>query len=64
MPIPGTSHRHRLEENAAAVSRFETIDQKAATGSWHWFFLIQGRGLPEPREMTLVREAAKRRDPR
>jgi haloacetate dehalogenase len=27
--------------------RFETIDQKAATGRWHWFFLIQGRGLPE-----------------
>jgi haloacetate dehalogenase len=27
--------------------RFETIDQKAATGSWHWFFLIQGRELPE-----------------
>jgi len=27
--------------------RFETINQKAATGSWHWFFLIQGRGLPE-----------------
>ena len=27
--------------------RFETIDQKAATGSWHWFFLIQGRGLPK-----------------
>ena len=27
--------------------RFETIDQKVATGSWHWFFLIQGRGLPE-----------------
>jgi haloacetate dehalogenase len=27
--------------------RFETIDQKAATGSWHWFFLIQGRSLPE-----------------
>lgn len=27
--------------------RFETIDQKAATGSWHWFFLIQGHGLPE-----------------
>ena len=47
VPIPGTSHRHRLEENAAAVSRFETIDQKAATGSWHWFFLIQGHGLPE-----------------
>ena len=27
--------------------RFETIDQRATTGSWHWFFLIQGRGLPE-----------------
>ena len=27
--------------------RFETIDQKAATGSWHWFFLIQPRGSPE-----------------
>jgi haloacetate dehalogenase len=27
--------------------RFETIDQNMATGSWHWFFLIQGRGLPE-----------------
>jgi haloacetate dehalogenase len=29
------------------LHRFETIDQKAATGSWHWFFLLQGRGLPE-----------------
>jgi haloacetate dehalogenase len=27
--------------------RFETIDQKAATSSWHWFFLIQPRGFPE-----------------
>lgn len=27
--------------------RFETVDQKMATGSWHWFFLIQGGGLPE-----------------
>jgi len=27
--------------------RFETIDQKAATSSFHWFFLIQGGGLPE-----------------
>jgi haloacetate dehalogenase len=26
---------------------FETIDQKKATGIWHWFFLIQGQGLPE-----------------
>jgi len=27
--------------------RFETIDQKAATASYHWFFLIQPGGLPE-----------------
>jgi haloacetate dehalogenase len=27
--------------------RFETIDQKAATGSWHWFFLIQPSPFPE-----------------
>ena len=27
--------------------RFETIDQKAATGSWHWFFLIQPAPFPE-----------------
>jgi len=27
--------------------RFETIDQKAATGSWHWFFLIQRAPFPE-----------------
>jgi haloacetate dehalogenase len=27
--------------------RFETIDQKAATGSWHWFFLIQRSPFPE-----------------
>ena len=27
--------------------RFETIDQKAATGSYHWFFLIQPAPLPE-----------------
>ena len=32
---------------SSTLYRFETIDQKAATGSWHWFFLIQGRGLPE-----------------
>jgi haloacetate dehalogenase len=34
--------RHRAD-----ALPFETIDQKAATGSWHWFFLIQGRGMPE-----------------
>ena len=27
--------------------RFETIDQKTATASYHWFFLIQPGGLPE-----------------
>ena len=27
--------------------RFETIDQKAATGSYHWFFLIQPTPFPE-----------------
>src|SRR3982751_75751 len=27
--------------------RFETIDQKAATGSFHWFFLIQPHPFPE-----------------
>ncbi len=27
--------------------RFETIDQKAATGSFHWFFLIQPSPFPE-----------------
>ena len=27
--------------------RFETIDQKAATGSFHWFFLIQPAPFPE-----------------
>jgi hypothetical protein len=26
---------------------FETIGQKEATSSWHFFFLIQGHGLPE-----------------
>jgi haloacetate dehalogenase len=27
--------------------RFETLDQKAATGSYHWFFLIQPSPFPE-----------------
>jgi haloacetate dehalogenase len=27
--------------------RFEAIDQKAATGSFHWFFLIQPSPFPE-----------------
>src|SRR5580704_10481283 len=45
-------HAERIERMALldivpTLYRFETIDQKAATGSWHWFFLIQGGGLPE-----------------
>jgi haloacetate dehalogenase len=45
-------HGDRITRGASldivpTLYRFETIDQKAATGSWHWFFLIQGRGLPE-----------------
>jgi pimeloyl-ACP methyl ester carboxylesterase len=45
-------HAERIERLALldivpTLCRFETIDQKAATSSWHWFFLIQGGGLPE-----------------
>jgi haloacetate dehalogenase len=45
-------HPERIERAALldivpTLYRFETIDQKAATGSFHWFFLIQGGGLPE-----------------
>jgi haloacetate dehalogenase len=45
-------HPERIERLAlidivATLYRFETIDQKAATSSFHWFFLIQGGGLPE-----------------
>jgi haloacetate dehalogenase len=45
-------HGERVERLALldivpTLYRFETIDQKAATGSWHWFFLIQPRGFPE-----------------
>jgi haloacetate dehalogenase len=45
-------HPQRIERAALldivpTLYRFETIDQKAATGSYHWFFLIQGGGLPE-----------------
>ena len=59
-------HPERIERAALldivpTLYRFETIDQKAATGSWHWFFLIQpravsrapdrrrGRAVPAPR---------------
>ena len=45
-------HPQRIERAAVldivpTLYRFEHIDQNMATGSWHWFFLIQGRGLPE-----------------
>jgi len=45
-------HGERIERLALldivpTLYRFETIDQKAATSSWHWLFLIQPRGFPE-----------------
>jgi len=45
-------HSERIERLAVldivpTLYRFETIDQKAATASYHWFFLIQPGGLPE-----------------
>ncbi len=45
-------HPERIERAAVldivpTLYRFETIDQKAATGSFHWFFLIQPSPLPE-----------------
>ena len=45
-------HPERIERLALldivpTLYRFETIDQKAATSSYHWFFLTQPGGLPE-----------------
>lgn len=45
-------HGERIERAALldivpTLYRFETIDQKAATGSFHWFFLIQPHPFPE-----------------
>src|SRR3989440_684366 len=45
-------HAERIERVALldivpTLYRFETIDAKAARGSFHWFFLIQPGGLPE-----------------
>jgi haloacetate dehalogenase len=45
-------HAERVERVALldivpTLYRFETIDDKAARGSFHWFFLIQPGGLPE-----------------
>jgi haloacetate dehalogenase len=45
-------HAERIERVALldivpTLHRFETIDQKGATGSFHWFFLIQPSPFPE-----------------
>jgi haloacetate dehalogenase len=45
-------HPERIERAAVldivpTLYRFETIDQKAATDSYHWFFLIQPSPFPE-----------------
>jgi haloacetate dehalogenase len=45
-------HSEHIEKAALldivpTLYRFETIDQKAATGSFHWFFLIQPHPFPE-----------------
>src|SRR2546428_14130456 len=36
-----------LPDIVPTLYRFETMDDKAARGSFHWFFLIQPGGLPE-----------------
>jgi haloacetate dehalogenase len=43
----GRIERLALLDIVPTLYRFETIDQKAATSSWHWFFLIQPAGFPE-----------------
>src|SRR5436190_6135864 len=44
---PGRIERAALLDIVPTLYRFETIDQKAATGSFHWFFLIQPAPFPE-----------------
>jgi len=44
---PRRVERLALLDIVPTLYRFETIDQKAATSSYHWFFLIQPGGLPE-----------------
>jgi haloacetate dehalogenase len=44
---PERVERLALLDIVPTLYRFETIDQKAATASYHWFFLIQPGGLPE-----------------
>lgn len=45
-------HRQRVRKLAVldivpTLKIFSTVDQAVATGYYHWFFLIQGNGLPE-----------------
>lgn len=47
LDYPDRVARVALLDIVPTLYRFETIDQKAATSSFHWFFLIQGGGLPE-----------------
>jgi haloacetate dehalogenase len=44
---PKRIERAALLDIVPTLYRFETIDQKAATGSFHWFFLIQPSPFPE-----------------
>jgi haloacetate dehalogenase len=44
---PRHIERAALLDIVPTLYRFETIDQKAATGSYHWFFLIQPAPFPE-----------------
>jgi haloacetate dehalogenase len=44
---PERVERLALLDIVPTLYRFETMDQKAATASYHWFFLIQPDGLPE-----------------
>jgi len=44
---PAHIERAAVLDIVPTLYRFETIDQKAATGSYHWFFLIQPSPFPE-----------------
>jgi haloacetate dehalogenase len=44
---PDKISRAALLDIVPTLYRFETIDQKAATGSFHWFFLVQPSPFPE-----------------
>jgi haloacetate dehalogenase len=44
---PDKIERAAILDIVPTLYRFETIDQKAATGSYHWFFLIQPAPFPE-----------------